>query len=222
MDILIDFLNLPQSVAAVREFQQRCQVYKEKFPADMGSYTRVDSLTIDKKRGYSGTYTFHLISRDQFERLHGRGPYGGDSWRISAFFPEDDGFYKLWERLEEERTEYREFIAKCQRGQVDYEFLNSLWVSVLYSNPQFIPSADPMKPKTILTRPRPEDLSGILGLDVLNDFMIGNGPEYRRIRQCLECTKYVAGKSTKRAYCSAVCRNERHYKMRKNRALKSA
>jgi len=214
MKILLDFMNLQETMDGLlsflnstRDFMLAPGVGADSLwiVAESKRLTQcIRLLGFDDSTNWDKSATFSMAAKaDSDVRLR------------ADFYPEDEQFTTLWGRIREIKAEYQRFIQTCRSGTPDIQFLNDLLIDAMYQGEVFVNSDDPFLPSLTLTRPRPEELEGYLALDVVKDFMEGRGADYKRIVECLNCGRYVAGRSTKIRYCSSQCKSAHHYQRRK-------
>jgi hypothetical protein len=203
MQILLDFLNMPETVDDLRAFILKCgQRMLDLSPEDSSINSNLSKAT---KRIWFGGSVFSLIPKDHYDLYVTE----------NTIFPEDQGHSSLWKELKVLRGSYILFIRTCHEGAPDLDFLCELLSEAHHTARRFVRSKDPFTPFLALIRPSPDTLQGLIAADILDDFINGRGIQYRRIVQCLNCGKWTLGKSTKIAYCSITCKSADHYRRRK-------
>jgi hypothetical protein len=205
MDILIDFLNMDPDLESLRAALIR---WEGKIKAmEPSGFFKMFHNRVDFRNEGGPEFCLKEYQRES-DSIHGRYD--------PTIYLDDKEFPKLWEWIGEMKDGFKAFINGCRDGALDYEFLNHLFVCAMFNRQKFVPSAHPLRPTLILFEPGPDDFYGLVAVDVLNDFLQGRGEDYKRICPCSNCGKYTAGRSTKRVFCSIFCRNQLHYKNRKN------
>ena len=204
MDLLLDFVNHKGwSISTLAGFYQKHRIYYSVAGGKRGWEDR--ARVRGDERFWCLTDEAVEISKDlkKVAPDYFVSPDEGEKWS------------DLWKRLEGLQGEYRLFLDKCIKGELDLGFLNNRIQQVRASSGldfELVADVNPWTPFTFwrFYEGTLEDAIETRGL--IRPFLYGEGERFSRIRKCPECGKYFEPKSLKARYCSVSCKNAANYR----------
>ena len=212
MNILTDFCNIDEfTVGALDGFFRRHDI-KHTLQGDQDG---MESFVVSERIPDVSFYFTNLDRSKNHvdEETHSISEENKKIIRSYYSFPGEDGYNRIFKALEESQAEYRDFLGRCIKGNLDLGFVNSRIAAMTEKDRgfdmKFMPGETTWTPNLWLFPKRIRSIEEHIDIyGIIFPLYSGEGEMFSLTKVCRHCGKYFFAKTKRAEFCSDQCRKD--------------